>query len=113
LAVLKHPGLLKSVLETWQAPSLSNSEAGEKIPETELLSVCVSPGVQQGGIGTKLLDELEKALQKRGILKYKVIAGEKLVGANKFYLKNGFVKAKQITIHEEDVSNVYVKEIVH
>ena len=66
---------------------------------------------QKGGIGTNLLIALEKELIKRSILKYKVVAGEKLEGANKFYRKNGFVLAKQITIHGNDVLNVYVKEI--
>jgi lipopolysaccharide/colanic/teichoic acid biosynthesis glycosyltransferase len=45
------------------------------------------------------------------ILLNKVIAGQKLAGASKFYRKNGFVLAKQIDIHGEDIPNVYVKEI--
>ena len=69
------------------------------------------PQAQQGGIGSKLLKALEEELIKRGFTRYKVIAGQKLEGANKFYRKNGFVLAKQISIHGNEVSNVYVKEI--
>ena len=112
-AVLKKPQLLKSLWETFRAPSLSVSEKENElqIPETELLSISVSPEAQQGGIGSKLLVALEQELKKRGINRYKVVAGQKLSGANKFYQKNGFVLAKQITIHGTEVSNVYVKEI--
>jgi len=113
LAILKNPGLIKPLFETYRAPSLSesNSVAKTEIPETELLSISVSPLAQKGGIGTQLIHALEEELKIRGRLKYKVIAGEKLESANKFYCKNGFVLAKQITIHGNDISNVYVKEI--
>jgi ribosomal protein S18 acetylase RimI-like enzyme len=110
-ALLKNPGLTKPLLETFRAPGLSDPESGEEIPETELLSISVSSQAQQGGIGTQLLSELEQELRNRNIFKYKVIAGEKLIGANQFYLKNGFVLVKQICIHGNDNSNVYVKEI--
>jgi ribosomal protein S18 acetylase RimI-like enzyme len=110
-ALLKKPGLIKPLLETFRAPGLSESESGEEIPETELLSISVSPQAQKGGIGTRLLTALEQELKQRNIRKYKVIAGEKLEGANNFYLKNGFVLAKQISIHGKDISNVYVKEL--
>ena len=110
LALLKNPKLISPLFETYRAPSLSESDPSEKeIPETELLSISVSSLAQKGGIGSKLIVALEEALKNKGISKYKVIAGEKLVGANKFYVKNGFVLAKQIIIHGNDVSNVYVK----
>jgi hypothetical protein len=54
---------------------------------------------------------LEQELTTRGIKSYKVITSQKLEGANKFYRKKGFLLAKQITIHGDEVSNVYVKEI--
>ncbi len=110
LALLKNPKLINPLLETYRAPSLSESDPSEKeIPETELLSISVSSLAQKRGIGSKLIVALEEALKNRDISTYKVIAGEKLVGANKFYIKTGFTLAKQITIHGNDVSNVYVK----
>ena len=113
LVILKNPKLIKPLLETYKAPilSFSNSLAENQIPKTELLSISVSPQAQKAGIGTQLLQALEGELIKKDIFSYKVIAGEKLEGANKFYLKNGFVLTKQINIHGNDVSNVYVKEI--
>lgn len=111
-AILKNPKVLKSIFETWHAPS-SSSEKGtaQTIPDTELLSIAVDPASQQKGIGFLLLNALEDELKKRGIKSYKVVAGEKLAGANTFYLKNGFVLVKQIKIHGDETSNVYVKNI--
>lgn len=108
--IINNPKIVKQMLETFRAPSLSKSKTC-KVPDTELLSISVSPLSQQGGIGTQLLSALEFELKKRNITTYKVIAGEKLHGANKFYLKNGFKRFKQISIHSDDISNVYIKEI--
>jgi GNAT superfamily N-acetyltransferase len=114
-AVIRNPKLVKPLFETYHAPSLSVSSGFEYkiMPETELLSVSVSKEVQKEGIGAQLLAGLEEELKKMEIKQYKVIAGEKLVGANKFYLKNGFALAKQICIHGKDNSNVYIKHLVH
>lgn len=111
MAILKKPSLIKPLLETFNAPSLSVAESSSEIdiPTTELLSISVSPLVQKEGVGTMLLKGLEDALIERKIDSFKVIAGSKLIGANKFYLKNGFVLRKTITIHGDEISNVYVK----
>jgi len=113
LAFIKNPSLLKPLWETFRAPSLSKSgfDVNLKVPETELLSIAVDPGAQKAGIGAQLLSALEKELIKKEIHNYKVIAGDKLEGANRFYSKNGFVLAKKICIHNNDISNVYVKQI--
>lgn len=81
----------------------------EVIPE--LLSIVISKNIQSKGIGTKLLIELESDLKQKGFTKYKVIAGDNLVSANKFYLKNGFVLSEQIELHKGQVSNIYIKEL--
>jgi len=73
----------------------------------------VSPDCQASGIGSQLVEALEGYLKENQIYSYKVIAGEELVGANRFYLKNGFKLAKQIQIHGNSVSNVYVKTLEH
>jgi ribosomal protein S18 acetylase RimI-like enzyme len=110
-ALIKKPGLIKPLLATLRASGLSEQKSGEDIPETELLSISVSPQAQQTGIGTQLVTALEHELRKRNVNKYKVITWKTLEGTNKFYLKNGLVLAKQISIHGKEILNVYVKEI--
>lgn len=87
LAVIRRPSLLKSIYETYSSTT------------------------RQGGIGTRLLTAPETALQRKGIEHYKVVAGSKLIDANRFYIKNGFEKVAQVKIHGEEESNVYVKRV--
>jgi GNAT superfamily N-acetyltransferase len=100
---------LKKVFETLTAPSKTESKKELEVPE--LLSIVISPNVQARGLGKVLLDTLESDLRKRGINSYKVVAGEKLEAANKFYKKNGFVLFDKTEIHRGDISNVYLKEL--
>jgi len=111
--LFKNPMLIKSLFETFLAPSKSNNteRSGVQLPQTELLSISVDPKAQKNQIGTQLVETLEETLREKGIKEYKVVAGESLTGANKFYLKNGFVLASKIRIHGNSISNVYVKSI--
>lgn len=112
IRTIVQPANLKRLIETFRAPYKSQ-QADDLIvlPSGELLSISVSPDCQATGIGSRLLTALEDDLKQNRISGYKVVAGEELVGANKFYLKNGFVLAKQIRIHDEKLSNVYVRKL--
>jgi ribosomal protein S18 acetylase RimI-like enzyme len=113
--LLTSPLLLKRFIETYNAPfksKITQSSAGKvMLPDAELLSISVDPDCQQSGIGSQLLTALEEELVKRGINKYKVIAGVSLDGANKFYNRNGFTMVSQVMIHGNELSNIYIKEI--
>jgi ribosomal protein S18 acetylase RimI-like enzyme len=111
--LIKKPKIIVSLFETFRAPLISRKTIYSEtiLPSTELLSICVDSSAQKGSIGTQLLYALEQELRNKGIKKYKVIAGESLIGANKFYLKNGFELATQIVIHGNSLSNVYVKTL--
>lgn len=116
LAIIRRPSLLKSIYETYisthtvSRPS-SASTPTAALPTIELLSIVVSSTTRQAGIGTRLLSAFETDLQRKGIEQYKVVAGSKLIGANRFYIKNGFEKVAQVKIHGEEESNVYVKRV--
>lgn len=102
---------IKKIIETLKAPSKSKqSESEEELPE--LLSIVVDTEKQARGAGKLLLDELEKELYCKQIKKYKVVAGDNLISANKFYLKNDFVLNKKTEIHKGAVSNIYVKNLI-
>jgi len=115
LKTVINPPLIKRFWETFRAPSKSTQTANTKdsglLPSAELLSISVSPDCQEAGIGSQLLNALESILKQNNIQQYKVVAGEELVGANKFYLKNGFELACQIVIHGNNSSNVYTKDL--
>jgi ribosomal protein S18 acetylase RimI-like enzyme len=107
------PANLKRLMETFLAPfqsrKLELTNDSIHLPKGELLSISVKPNCQASGIGSQLIKALEDYLLLNHIPDYKVVAGEDLIGANKFYLKNGFVLATQIKIHDKKISNVYTK----
>lgn len=113
--LIERPNYIQRFWETFRIPFQSNTSAEAEstiiLPSSELLSISVSPNCQTSRIGSQLVKTMEEYLQQNRILSYKVVAGEVLVGANKFYLKNGFVLATQIRLHGNSLSNVYVKEI--
>lgn len=116
MKTITHPVYLKRFTETFTAPFKSKkTKSGNRsinLPLGELLSISVSPNCQAVGIGGQLVNALEEYLIHKNISQYKVIVGEELIGANKFYKKNGFILATQIKIHGEKRSNVYVKNII-
>ncbi|MEA3447109.1 MAG: GNAT family N-acetyltransferase [Bacteroidota bacterium] len=111
IGLLFRKGFIKSVFETLAAPRKTHADKKED-DMPELLSIVVKPGCQAGGLGLKLLNRLEQELKKRNVLEYKVVAGEKLVSANRFYKKYGFQAHHKTEIHKGDVSNVYVKSLL-
>lgn len=106
-----HPIHLKQFTETFCTPFKSKRNETIGLPLGELLSISVSPHCQASGIGSQLVKALEEYLRQNHIFHYKVVAGGELVGANKFYVKNGFVLATQVKIHGDQLSNVYVKNL--
>jgi ribosomal protein S18 acetylase RimI-like enzyme len=113
VSFLRRPSIIKDIFETMKAPDKSKGKIDSdiEIPEGELLSIAVNNNCQKEGMGTHLLLKLEEVLSSKNIKLYKVVAGESLTGANKFYMKNGFRLAKKINIHGSSISNVYVKEL--
>lgn len=115
LKTILQPTILKRFWETFSAPFKSKKSENPftfiNLPSGELLSISVKPNCQVLGIGSQLVGALEDYLFQKQILQYKVVAGEELIGANKFYLKNGFIFATKIRIHGDNLSNVYVKKL--
>jgi len=101
--------LLPFKKQTAKKPLNEKEQALGKLPE--LISIAVSKKFQKEGVGKILLDGLEHELKKSGLNSYRVVAGESLSGANKFYLKNGFHLQSKIQVHQNEYSNLYIKEI--
>ncbi len=100
---------IKKVFETLRAPAKTRNQKGDDIPE--LLSIVIDHNQQAKGLGKLLLDRLEKELKTKNISKYKVVAGEKLMAANRFYQKYGFDFIRKTEIHKGEQSNIYIKTI--
>jgi len=101
---------LKKAFETMFAPKKTKINETKDI-SAELLSIVVKPSSRSKGLGTLLINSLEKELRLKGVSAYKVVVGSKLE-SNNFYQRNGFVMYNEIQLHQGVISNIYIKELV-
>lgn len=101
-----NPKVVKKILET---SKYSKEEVSPQIqiPTPELLSMAVNKNHQGKGLAKQLFEQLTLEFEKRGIMEFKIIAGEKLLAANKFYQKMGCEHVSSTEIHEGDSSIIY------
>ncbi len=95
----------KKMLETLLYPTKEQS-----LPPAELLVIAIKKEFQGQGLGKSLLNEFLVQMQKRNITIFKVVVGEDLTNAIKFYEKNNFTFIKNINIHGSASSRVYCYE---
>jgi len=79
--------------------------------KAELLGIAVDEKYRGQGIAQDLYKELCKYFKNRGFGKFKIVVGEGLVRAQKFYEKMGAYRQKKIELHKGQVSHVYIQEI--
>lgn len=91
--------------------SLLYPKKESSLPKAELLSIAITKEFQGRGVASSMLPMFISEMQKRGVKNFKVVVGEELTNAIKFYEKNNFTFFKNITIHGNTPSRVYVFEI--
>jgi len=96
--------VIKKILET---EKYSKNNLENPVPSAELLSMAVREGFQGKGVANQLFEKLCIEFQNKGINEFKIIAGNKLLKANRFYLKMGCVKVCEIEVHKGERSGVY------
>lgn len=98
---------IKKIVET-----LKYSKKEEKdLPETELLVIAVKKEFHGQGVAIKMFDFFINELKKRGIKEFRVVVGENLSRAIGFYEKVGFKFHSNITIHQNNLSRIYIYTI--
>ncbi len=104
LAFLKNPSIFMRLLRALLKPNEAKRE--EKF--VELASIGVSPDASSKGIGSQLIDYLKARVD---FSEYEYISletdAENNEAANRFYLKNGFVKQREFETHEGRKMNEY------
>ena len=80
----------------------------KKLPHAELLTMAVSYQFQGQGIAGKMFSEFISEMKKRNIKSFKVLVGEELSPAIHFYEKNGFSFLKQVSVHSNKISRIYI-----
>lgn len=96
----------KKIVETLLYPKKE-----ESLPKAELLVIAIKQEFWGKGLGKSLLEVFLAEMKKRNVEIFKVVVGEQLIPAIKFYEKNGFRFLKSISIHGNALSRVYVYEV--
>lgn len=86
-------------------------EKEKDLPKAELLTIAIKNQFQGQGIAGQMFERFVVEMKSRGVDNFKVVVGEKLLPAIKFYEKNGFKFIKNINIHSKELSRVYIYQI--
>lgn len=80
-------------------------------PISELFSIAVAPDARQSGHARWLYRQLEEHFRKRGVAAFRIVVGEPLETAHRFYRSMGAEPADTIEVHRGERSIVYVQDI--
>lgn len=80
-----------------------------RLPDAELLSIAVDANCRGAGHARSLYQQLSAWFVERGCVEFKIVVGEKLDDAHRFYLSMGAEPKGEITVHRGQSSIVYVQ----
>lgn len=81
------------------------------LPAAELLIIAVDRAYHGHGVAQGLFQALVQAFRQRGVAQFKVVAGEQLEQARRFYQKQGPGRVETIEVHRGQPSQVYIYDI--
>ena len=81
------------------------------LPKAELLSIAVKEDYQRKGVAQQVFKALAKEFYKNGINEFKIVVGDSLLGAKKFYRKMGCIKVGEFELHRGERSEIYIFKI--
>jgi ribosomal protein S18 acetylase RimI-like enzyme len=80
-------------------------------PAAELLSIAVAQDARGQGIADSLYARLIEAFRNAGVAEFRIVVGNALAPAHRFYRRMGAVEAGKIEVHAGDESTVYVQRV--
>ena len=104
--VLVQPRKLAGILDVLRAPAEGAVPAG--LPPAELLSLAVDPRFRRDGIAESLYRELVQAFAAMGIHRFRILVGDSLDPAQRFYRRMGAVPVAKAEIHPGQGSTIFV-----
>lgn len=81
------------------------------LPAFELLSIAVDPSARGQGVSELLYQALVVHCREHGIPAFKIVVGEELAPAHRFYQRMGARLVGDIEVHRGERSLLYVQEI--
>lgn len=107
LPVAWRPSVWRGVLET-----IRHAAPGEPagLPKAELLSLAVDPDHRREGIAERLYRQLQQEFQHRGCPRFRIVVGDSLVPAHRFYRTMGARPEAAVILHRGAKSTIYVQD---
>lgn len=93
----------RKIIEVVLYPKKENS-----LPSAELLTIAIQKDWQGQGLASQMFHEFVEEMKKRNVTVFKVLVGEELVPAIKFYEKSGFKFHSSLSIHKNQSSRIYM-----
>jgi ribosomal protein S18 acetylase RimI-like enzyme len=100
-----NPAKLLRVVETLFYPT---RKTVLDLPAAELLVIAVNDTAKGSGTAQTLFMQLAGEFHQRGVTKFKVVAGQNLVRAQRFYQRLGPVQVASLKVHRGEPSSVFI-----
>ena len=81
------------------------------LPIPELLSIVVAPNCRGKGIAESMYADLIEYFRQMQVAQFKIVVGEKLLPAQKFYVRMGAQPLAEMELHQGTKSVVYVQTV--
>lgn len=81
------------------------------LPDGELLSLAVGEEWRGKGVAEELYQQLVRRFYQSGVAEFRIIVGESLQPAHRFYRRMGAVPVAEIQVHTGEASTVYVHTV--
>jgi ribosomal protein S18 acetylase RimI-like enzyme len=89
-----------------------NDAAGPPVPSAELLSISVDQDYRGKHHAESLYRQLIDFFRSKNVGRFKIVAGESLAAAHRFYRKMGAQSAGRTEVHKGESSLVYIQEVL-
>lgn len=80
------------------------------LPRAELLSIAVDKSVRGTGVAERLYRRLQSHFSDRGVDAFRIVVGDALLPAHRYYRKMGAMPVSRIEVHAGEGSVVYVQK---
>lgn len=104
-------GIFEVIIYSFCTESTKRKNVNAKRTIPELYLIAVESNYQRLGIASNLLQELIDYFVEQGTMEFKVLVGEELEIAKKFYEKHGLTRRSRI-VHHGKYALEYTKEIL-
>ena len=106
---LVQPRKIKGILEILIRRHPSGGATG--LPEHELFSIAVDPAFRGSGTAERLYHALNDHFRASAVPAYRIVVGESLIPAHRFYTRIGAKPVKTVRIHGASASTIYVQDL--